>query len=756
MKESGYSEERSLSMNKSFWNRDKESLSLGFWGRRKVRRTILWAFFILLSSLILSIDMLPEQTSLEEGDIAQEDVYYKGADYTYVSQMRTNEAKNKAASKVEQVYHINGQVLTDLLAAIDGHFMSINRIANNEQSISQQTSSLSEVLPGEYSDATLQYMLSLSESERITLSDSFKNIISGVMQPGVMSEELATAKTAIEDAIKALDISTTRKVFLVSLVDGLDLNANKEYDAVATAAQVEEILRTVQPVQVTVQSGEKIINRGEAVTAADVEMLQALGMKFQNSRILPYLGVLILVCVIYTLIIVYIRLYHPQTRGREANLVLMGTLINFNLLLCKLLSLITISYQPEIAAQVGFLFPLAASSMLLAVLLGRGVAIFITVLMGVCLGLVMDGQLPFAAVAIVGGLVGIFRTSVFNQRGQFVSSSLYIAGANVIVIGAWGLINNSSFYIIGIGMLLGLISGILSSILAVGILPFFESAFRITTVVRMLELSNSNHPLLKRLMMEAPGTYHHSILVGNLAEAAADSVGADPQLVRAASYYHDIGKLRRPYFFIENQQLGENPHDKLQPTLSTLVIASHVKDGIEMLREHKFPEEIIDIVEQHHGTCILSYFYHKAKENAENPDEISKEDFRYPGPRPQTKEAALVMLADSVQAAVQSIDNPGKGQIEQIVREVVRSKMEDEQLQDCHLTFKDLEKIMQTFTMVLGGLHHARIVYPEQVAQEMGKYKNGNVSANQKSTEKNKNKQGAAEPLAPGGETDNQ
>lgn len=743
-------------MNRSFWNKDKESVSLGFWGRRKVRRTILWAFFILLSTLILSIDILPEQTSLQEGDIAQEDVYYTGADYTYVSQIRTNEAKNKAASNVEQVYHIDGQVLADLLAAIDGHFMSINRIANNGQAASQQISSLREVLPGEYSDATLQYMLSLSESERVSLRDSLKKIISGVMQPGVMAEELATAKTAIEDGIKDLDISVSRQTFLISLLEGLDIKANKEYDAVATASQVEEILRSVSPVQVTVQSGEKIISRGETVTAADVEMLQSLGMKSQNSRIFPYIGVLVLVCVIYTLIIIYIRLYHPQTRGREANLVLMGTLINFNLLLCKLLSLITISYQPEIAEQVGFLFPLAASSMLLAVLLGRGVAIFITVLMGVCLGLVMDGQLPFAAVAIVGGLVGIFRTSVLNQRGQFVTSSLYIAGANVIVIGAWGLINNSSFYLIGIGMLLGLIGGIVSSILAVGILPFLESAFRITTSVRMMELSNSNHPLLKRLMMEAPGTYHHSILVGNLAEAAAEPAGADPQLVRAASYYHDIGKLRRPYFFIENQQPGENPHDKLQPTLSTLVIASHVKDGVEMLREYKFPEEIIDIVEQHHGTCVLSYFYHKAKENAENPDDISKEDFRYPGPRPQTKEAALVMLADSVQAAVQSIDNPGKGQIEQIVREVVRSKMEDDQLQDCHLTFKDLEKIMQTFTMVLGGLHHARIVYPEQVAQEMGKYKNGNSGANPKQAEKNKNKQGTAEPLAPGGETDNQ
>lgn len=745
-------------MNKSFWNKDKESLSLGFWGRRKVRRTILWAFFILLSTLILSIDILPEQTSLKEGDIAQEDVYYRGADYTYISQIRTNEAKNKAASKVEQVYHIDGQVLTDLSAAIDEYFMSINRIANNEQSLNQQTSSLREVLPGDYHDATLQYMLSLSESERLSLRDSLKNIISAVMQPGVMAGEIGTAKTAIRDGIRDLDISTAKKTFLIALAEGLDIEANKEYDAVATAAQVEEILRSVEPVQVTVQSGEKIISRGAKVSAADVEMLKALGMQSQNSRIFPYLGVLILVCVIYTLIIVYIRLYHPQTRGREANLVLMGTLINFNLLLCKLLSLITISYRPEIADQVGFLFPLAASSMLLAVLLGRGVAIFITVLMGVCVGLVMDGQLPFAAVAIVGGLTGIFRTSVLNQRGQFVSSSLYIAGANMIIIGAWGLINNSSFYLIGIGMLLGLIGGILSSILAVGILPFLESAFRITTVVRMLELSNSNHPLLKRLMMEAPGTYHHSILVGNLAEAAAEPVGADPQLVRAASYYHDIGKLRRPYFFIENQQPGENPHDKLQPTLSTLVIASHVKDGVEMLREYKFPEEIIDIVEQHHGTCILSYFYHKAKENAENPDEISKEDFRYPGPRPQTKEAALVMLADSVQAAVQSIDNPGKGQIEQIVREVVRSKMEDEQLQDCHLTFKDLEKIIQTFTMVLGGLHHARIVYPEQVVQEMGKYKNGNgnSSVNPKQTEKNKNKPGAAEPLAPGGETDHQ
>jgi putative nucleotidyltransferase with HDIG domain len=354
------------------------------------------------------------------------------------------------------------------------------------------------------------------------------------------------------------------------------------------------------------------------------------------------------------------------------------------------------------------------------VLLERNLAILATIMLSVFVGLICQGSASYALVALGGGLAGILSTARLNQRSQFVGASIYIILANMTLIGGCGLITNQSFSTIGWGMLIGLLNGLLSAILAMGILPFLESAFSVTTVVRLLELSNFNHPLLKRLMMEAPGTYNHSVLVGNLAEAAADAIGADTLLVRVGSYYHDVGKLKRPYFFIENQGQNENPHDKLQPSLSAMIITSHVREGMEMLRQARFPEEVVALTEQHHGTGLLSMFYKKAQEHALDSDSVREEAFRYPYHKPQSKEAALILLADITQAAMQALKQTAKGQVEETVRNVIKSRMEDGQLQECPLTFRDLQLIEEAFLRVLSGMNHSRLTYPEQAAKEAG------------------------------------
>lgn len=246
--------------------------------------------------------------------------------------------------------------------------------------------------------------------------------------------------------------------------------------------------------------------------------------------------------------------------------------------------------------------------------------------------------------------------------------------------------------------------------MTIGTLPWFESGFNITSAVRLLELSNPNAPLLKQLLIEAPGTYHHSVLVGNLAETAAEDINADPVIVRVGALYHDIGKLKRPYFFIENQFAKDNPHDKIAPTLSALIVIAHVKDGLEMAREHKLPQSIQDIIAQHHGDSYTQFFYHKALE--ENPD-VPEEAFRYDGVRPQSKEAALVLLADNVEAAVRSHKNNTPGRIEGLVRKIIKEKLDEGLLDLCDLTFKDLDKIAIAFVKVLSGIFHSRVEYPE-------------------------------------------
>jgi putative nucleotidyltransferase with HDIG domain len=268
--------------------------------------------------------------------------------------------------------------------------------------------------------------------------------------------------------------------------------------------------------------------------------------------------------------------------------------------------------------------------------------------------------------------------------------------------------------------------------MTIGLLPFLETAFGITSAVKLVELSNPNQPLLKRLLMETPGTYHHSIMVSNLAEGAADAVGADALLARVGSYYHDIGKIKRPYFFIENQLHQDNPHDKLAPSLSTLIITAHVKDGLELAREYRLPEILRQFIEEHHGTSLVSYFYGKAMENA-SKDNLEDEDFRYEGPKPQTKETAIVMLADSVEAGVRAMGKVHPGRIEGCVRRLIKEKLEDGQLEECNLTFGELEVIAKAFIRILSGIFHNRIEYPDYILKEMERRKPSNGAGNKQS-----------------------
>ena len=259
-----------------------------------------------------------------------------------------------------------------------------------------------------------------------------------------------------------------------------------------------------------------------------------------------------------------------------------------------------------------------------------------------------------------------------------------------------------------------IISVLVSGILCVGLLPFYESIFDVVTNIKLLELSNPNQPLMKKLLMEAPGTYHHSMMVANLAEAATESVGGNPVMARVGAYYHDIGKTKRPYFFGENQIGKENPHDKISPNLSALIILSHTKDGLELAKEHNIPKSIQDIIVQHHGTTLVKYFYYKVKNSSDNKEDINEDDFRYSGPIPNTKESGILMLADSVEASVRSISEPTKDKIEEMVNNIFNDKINTNQLINCDLTLKDIEVVKQSFLKTLDGIYHHRIEYPTE------------------------------------------
>jgi len=678
-------------------------------------RVIYLIISIVAISLILSIRLVPEQLSLVEGEIAGEDVYYNGETTTYESEVATEEARNQAASAVAPLYVIDDTVEEALLGEVRGYFSTISRVSVNFEAWDPAAhDELRQKIPGNYTDSVLAAMLGMSATERSNLSDSFQQLISRVYSAGVREEEVEQARQEIAIAIGSSTISGDSEAFLKGMLEGLKLSYNEAYDAVGTAAAVEAAKAAVPMVQKTVRNGERLVYRGSSVSAAQVEALQALGLSNEKSSFLPFAGLALLVAMLMCLFYFYLRTYRRHVYLKRNSITLLGVVMILILLLCKLISLFTVDAANSSSMVIGFLLPVASASMLLAVLLDRDTAIVATAILSVFIAVIMDGEMVYALMALASGLTGVICAARLNQRSQFVSASIYIILANLLVIGGWGLLWQQESRMILISMVFGLVNGLLSAILAMGLLPFLESGFGITTVIRLLELSNSSHPLLKQLIMEAPGTYNHSVLVGNLAEAAADAIGADGLLVRVASYYHDVGKLKRPHFYIENQRPGENPHDKLQPTLSALIITSHPSDSVKMLKEQHFPQEIIDIVEQHHGAGVLKYFYHRAKENALNPEDVKIDDYRYKGRRPQTKEAALVMLADSVQAAVQALSSGDKQQIENRIHEVIQGKVDEGQLNEAPLTFRDLNTIEQTFLTVLSGMHHTRISYPGQ------------------------------------------
>jgi putative nucleotidyltransferase with HDIG domain len=327
-------------------------------------------------------------------------------------------------------------------------------------------------------------------------------------------------------------------------------------------------------------------------------------------------------------------------------------------------------------------------------------------------GVMTESSAQYLTVSILSGLLAIYLVSKISRRTDLTRAGV-ITGLGLAYlcfsvslaagIGIKDVLLNSGW---------GLASGFFSAILTIGALAFLEPAFDITTDFRLIELSDPTQPILRELMMKAPGTYNHSIVTANLAEAAAEAVGANPLLVRVGSYYHDVGKIKRPFFFVENQLCNENPHDHTNPNLSYLIITAHVKEGVEIAKKYKLPSEIIDIIGQHHGTSVVTYFFHRAKERI-GKEEVSESRFRYTGEKPRTKDAALVMLADSVEAAARTVHKPSPNRLEQLIKKILKTKLEDGQLDESLLTLRDLEKITKSFVQSITTIYHSRIEYPE-------------------------------------------
>jgi len=681
-----------------------------------VRRAVMAVFFFLLITFIASVNLVPRTYDLKAGQVSPITIKAPRS-ISYENSAATQKARADAEAGVPRQYDFNSQVEGQVVADLDRAVATLAAVQNSGASTAVRAAQLQAALPFTVPQYVLSGLVNQNPSEVQRLQQGLDDLVRQAMEApgGVADDKLDQARQSLMGGLSSLYLDHSYES-LAGMLLTYYLKPNEIYDAARTEAAQEAAARAVTPVMASVKENEKIVGEGEIVTSSEVDALEALGLSHPGTAAAGVAGTALLVALLTGVLLFYLYQQDRPLFRHSSHLCLLGIVVVLVLAVGKVILAFNTSQQ-SFGALVGYAVPVAAAGMLVTVLLDSRVAVLVTAVLAVLVAVMADYNLRLGIVAFVSGLTGVFGVSRLSQRVDLVRAGIYVAGASTLAVGAVGLTSNLPLTLLApAALVLGAVNGVLSSVLTNGALPFLESTFAITSPVRLLELANPNHVLLRRLLTEAPGTYHHSIIMGNMAEAAASAVGGDGPLVRAGAYFHDIGKVKRPYFFIENQISGENPHDKISPNLSTLILTSHVRDGVEMAREQKVPRSVVDIIEQHHGTSLITYFYHKALENGRT-ETLTEEEFRYEGPRPKTREAAIVMLADVVEAAVRSLTNPTPGRVEGLVRKVIKDKFLDGQLDECDLTFKDLDSIAAAFIQVLSGIFHHRVEYPDLTRQ---------------------------------------
>ena len=691
---------------------------------RRVRRGSAAAFFLILFTLLLYIDFFPSKVDFKVGDVAPYDITAPRS-AEYIDKIKTAELRQKAAEAVDDVYTVDLNVIVDVKGNIDNITEKVTTIQTDSSlNEEEKVKKLSNMLPFTLSEQVLKDLVNGTPEAVQQVGEATHDLIANKMQQGICDEDLEGTKGQIITDLERYDFSASYREYGNSLVKEY-LRSNRFYNEEQTQLLREQAMDTVEPIKVPIKANQKIVKAGEIVTQQDILELQALGLMQTKAPWTAFFGSMLLTATLMTVVLFYTRQQNREIYHNIGQLYLLGIIAFIVLVVSKMLLAVEVSRWPEFGEMFGYVAPVAAAGMLTAILLENRLAVITVAVISLFMG-VMTGELNFSLAGFIGGITGVFSVSKLSQRGELARGGLYTGIAVTLLILFIGMMEDLPWQLLLIAApLLGLINGLLSSILTNGALPYLESTFGITSSVRLLELSNPSHPLLRKLLLEVPGTYHHSIMVGNLAESATEAVGGDHLLVRVGALYHDIGKIKRPYFFIENQMSGDNPHDKIAPNLSTLILTSHVKDGGDLAREYKLPKRVIDIIEQHHGTSLVRFFYGKALEG-ERADTVNEDDFRYDGPKPQTNEAAIVMLADAVEAAVRAQNNPTSGQIEGLVRKLIKEKLMSGELDECDLTLKDLDIIANAFLRVLSGVFHTRIEYPD--IQEMERKKSNRVN----------------------------
>lgn len=673
----------------------------------KWKRIFLFTITAIFIYFIMLTVVTPKRYKLNEGDIATVDIK---APRDIIDEEATKAKEQEVTAKVEKKFTLKNEIKIEASENIKSFFDKLINLKSNDIDEKSKISELKKIDAFKLSDAEYKTLLDLNvdkdtELQWIALTAIDKGYEKQIEEDN--SEDIAEAKTIVDDYLSSQELESNIEVILREMCES-QIKANYFFDQSKTDEAVKEALKSVS--KVMIKKNQTIVKEGEPITQQQINILAELGLVGEDlSKDYIYTYIILAFFVLFVLGMQYMYL------KKEKKEILIDTKLVFLILLLNLLSVISARVFTFVSL---FIIPIACAPILMTVFLDSKISIVINSLNLLFVTVIVGFDPQVILIGIVSTIVSSTTLKKISQRNDILYSTVYVAAAVAVVILSSGILLSNNIKQILLDVILAVFGAFISGILAMGLLPFLESSFSLVTNMKLLELSNPNNPLLKRLLMEAPGTYHHSVMVANLAEVAAEEVGANPMLVRVGAYYHDVGKIKRPFFFGENQLGGTNPHDKISPTLSTTIIISHVKDGLELAKEYDIPKVVSDMIVQHHGTTLVKYFYYTLKNSSENPDEIREEDFRYPGPKPQSKEAAIIMMADSVEAAVRSIQEPTLEKIEDMVNNIVKDKMNSNQLNECDLTFRELEVIKACFLRVLKGIYHHRIEYPTEKGKE--------------------------------------
>lgn len=656
----------------------------------------------LLLTAAMAVDVLPRSYEVREGDVAAFSIRAPRK-ASYVSPLRTKALKEQAAAQVQPIIELDYAVVNDLRRGQSELLQAINAVRGDaSRPASQRWEAIRGLTAPPLSDTTARRIAELDDARWNPVAAETQRLLNDALKDRIAEDAVESVRQTLPLRVSPL-LGEQDRAVAVELAQRF-VRANLTARDEATQKARQEAQDAIAPVVQMYERGQTVVRDGQVIGPLEIEALQALGLTNPGLdwRSLAATGVLAFTLV--GLLSAFVWHFDRELLYRDRRMVLLGTLIVVTAVAAKMV----IPGRPLWV----YVFPLPAVAMLVSALLDARLAVLIGVILSTVLAWIAGGSLEIGAIAMVGSVTGALAVWRKERLHSFFLAAAYVAVGQIAVYLAFFLANRlddwSAFPIVAFE--LG-VNGLLSTLLVVGSVALVGRVFGILTTMHLLELANPTQPLLRRLLMEAPGTYHHSIMVGNLAERAAELIGADSLLVRVAAYYHDVGKLERPWAFVENQtDDGENIHESLDPAQSARIISAHVTDGVKLAERYGLPARIREMIPQHHGTRLISFFYQQAAEHA--VEDVDPAPFTYAGPRPQSREAAILMLADSTEAAARAARDHSRDGIERLVDHIIRQRLEEGQFDDCNLTLRDLTRIKLSFVTLLTGIYHPRIPYP--------------------------------------------